>query len=412
MNKFWIVLWHTYMTKLKAKSFLITTIITSLFVFAIANIQHIIEFFTKNDKTTVAVIDTTGMFYEPLEEQLKQEKHDDLQLKKMSGSEAKAKADVRNGKWDALLILSADDKQLPKAEYYANTIADSDTPSKLEQALQQLKTALATAKLGLTQEQIAQLYEPVPFEKVALEKNAKTEEELNQARVLVYVLLFAMYMFVLMYGGMISTEVATEKSSRVMEILVSSVPPLQQLFGKILGVALLSLTQFAILFAVGFAALKSSGQELWKFLGFDHLPVSTFVYAIIFFLLGYFLYATLFAVLGSLVSRVEDVQQMIMPVMTLVIAAFMIAMFGLGAPESTFITVTSFIPFFTPMIMFLRVGLLPVPFWEVALSLVLLTATIGLLAFFGSKVYRGGVLMYGKAGSWKDMKKAVQLTKK
>lgn len=103
---------------------------------------------------------------------------------------------------------------------------------------------------------------------------------------------------------------------------------------------------------------------------------------------------------------------MIMPVMTLVIAAFMIAMFGLGAPESTFITVTSFIPFFTPMIMFLRVGLLPVPFWEVALSLVLLTATIGLLAFFGSKVYRGGVLMYGKAGSWKDMKKAVQLTKK
>ncbi|GCD83886.1 ABC transporter permease [Parageobacillus thermoglucosidasius] len=412
MNKFWIVLWHTYMTKLKAKSFLITTIITSLFVFAIANIQHIIEFFTKNDKTTVAVIDTTGMFYEPLEEQLKQEKHDDLQLKKMSGPEAKAKADVRNGKWDALLILSADDKQLPKAEYYANTIADSDTPSKLEQALQQLKTALATAKLGLTQEQIAQLYEPVPFEKVALEKNAKTEEELNQARVLVYVLLFAMYMFVLMYGGMISTEVATEKSSRVMEILVSSVPPLQQLFGKILGVALLSLTQFAILFAVGFAALKSSGQELWKFLGFDHLPVSTFVYAIIFFLLGYFLYATLFAVLGSLVSRVEDVQQMIMPVMTLVIAAFMIAMFGLGAPESTFITVTSFIPFFTPMIMFLRVGLLPVPFWEVALSLVLLTATIGLLAFFGSKVYRGGVLMYGKAGSWKDMKKAVQLTKK
>jgi ABC-2 type transport system permease protein len=226
------------------------------------------------------------------------------------------------------------------------------------------------------------------------------------------VLLFAMYMFVLMYGGMISTEVATEKSSRVMEILVSSVHPIQQLFGKILGVALLSLTQFAILFAVGFTALKSSGQELWKFLGFDHLPVSTFVYAIIFFLLGYFLYATLFAVLGSLVSRVEDVQQMIMPVMTFVIAAFMIAMFGLNAPESSFITVTSFIPFFAPMIMFLRVGLLPVPFWEVVLSLVLLIATIGLLAFFGSKVYRGGVLMYGKSGSLKDMKKAVQLTKK
>jgi ABC-2 type transport system permease protein len=412
MNKFWIVLWHTYTTKLKAKSFIITTIIMSLFVLAIANIHHIIEFFTKNEKTTVAVIDTTGDLYEPIKAQIEKDGRHDLKLKKVNVSEEKAKANVRDGKWDALLVVSVDDKQLPKAVYYANTIADSDTPSVLMQALQQLKTSLATAKIGLKQEQIAQLYEPVPFQKVALEKNAKTEEELNEARSLVYVLLFAMYMFVLMYGSMIAAEVATEKSSRVMEILVSSVSPIKQLFGKIFGVALLSLTQFVIFLIIGLASLKSSGQELWKFLGFGHLPVSTFVYAIVFFLLGYFLYATLFAVLGSLVSRVEDVQQMNAPVTILVIAAFMIAMFGLNSPESSFITATSFIPFFTPMIMFLRVGLLPVPFWEVALSFVLLIATIGLLAFFGTKIYRGGVLMYGKSASLKDIKKAVQLTKK
>jgi ABC-2 type transport system permease protein len=412
MNKFWIVLWHTYTTKLKAKSFIITTIIMSLFVFAIANIHHIIEFFTKNEQTTVAVIDTTGVLYEPLKAQLEKNGQDDLQLKPFAGSEAQAKANVRDGEWDALLVISADNQQLPKATYYANTITDSDTPNVLMQALQQLKTSLATAKIGLKQEQIAQLYEPVPFQKVALEKNAKTEEELNEARALVYVLLFAMYMFVMMYGGMISTEVATEKSSRVMEILVSSVSPIKQLFGKIFGVALLSLTQFVIFLIIGLISLKSSGQELWKFLGFDHLPVTTFVYAIVFFLLGYLLYATLFAVLGSLISRVEDVQQMNAPVMILVVAAFMIAMFGLNSPESFFITATSFVPFFTPMIMFLRVGLLPVPFWEVALSLVLLIATIGLLAFFGAKVYRGGVLMYGKSASLKDIKKAVQLTKK
>jgi ABC-2 type transport system permease protein len=412
MNKFWIVLWHTYTTKLKAKSFIITTIIMSLFVFAIANIHHIIEFFTKNEQTTVAVIDTTGALYEPLKAQLEKNGQDDLQLKPFAGSEAQAKANVRDGEWDALLVISADNQQLPKATYYANTVTDSDTPNVLMQALQQLKTSLATAKIGLKQEQIAQLYEPVPFQKVALEKNAKTEEELNEARALVYVLLFAMYMFVMMYGGMISTEVATEKSSRVMEILVSSVSPIKQLFGKIFGVALLSLTQFVIFLIIGLISLKSSGQELWKFLGFDHLPVTTFVYAIVFFLLGYLLYATLFAVLGSLISRVEDVQQMNAPVMILVVAAFMIAMFGLNSPESFFITATSFVPFFTPMIMFLRVGLLPVPFWEVALSLVLLIATIGLLAFFGAKVYRGGVLMYGKSASLKDIKKAVQLTKK
>ncbi|QPA31556.1 ABC transporter permease [Thermaerobacillus caldiproteolyticus] len=412
MNKFWIILWHTYVTKLKAKSFIITTIITSLLVFALTNLNHIIEFFNKDEKKTVGVIDQTGTLYEPLQMQLKKSGESDIRLQSFTGSEDEAKKNVQRGKWDAFLSLAYDDKQLPKATYYANTIADSDTPNKLEQSLQQVKTALATAKIGLKPEQVTQLYESVPFHKVALEKNAKTEEELNQARGLVYILLFAMYMFVLMYGGMIASEVATEKSSRVMEILISSAPPVQQMFGKIIGVALVSLTQFIVLFAIGFSSLKSSGKELLQFLGFEHIPISTFVYAIIFFLLGYFLYATLFAVLGSLVSRVEEVQPMITPVTLLVVAAFFIAMFGLNAPESSFITATSFIPFFAPMIMFLRVGMLPVPFWEIAVSLALLIVTIGLFAFFGSKIYRGGVLMYGKSTSLKDIKKAIQLTKK
>ncbi|MBA2874794.1 ABC transporter permease [Thermaerobacillus caldiproteolyticus] len=412
MNKFWIILWHTYVTKLKAKSFIITTIITSLLVFALTNLNHIIEFFNKDEKKTVGVIDQTGTLYEPLQMQLKKSGESDIRLQSFTGSEDEAKKNVQRGKWDAFLSLAYDDKQLPKATYYANTIADSDTPNKLEQSLQQVKTALATAKIGLKPEQVTQLYESVPFHKVALEKNAKTEEELNQARGLVYILLFAMYMFVLMYGGMIASEVATEKSSRVMEILISSAPPVQQMFGKIIGVALVSLTQFIVLFAIGFSSLKSSGKELLQFLGFEHIPISTFVYAVIFFLLGYFLYATLFAVLGSLVSRVEEVQPMITPVTLLVVAAFFIAMFGLNAPESSFITATSFIPFFAPMIMFLRVGMLPVPFWEIAVSLALLIVTIGLFAFFGSKIYRGGVLMYGKSTSLKDIKKAIQLTKK
>jgi ABC-2 type transport system permease protein len=412
MNKFWIILWHTYVTKLKAKSFIITTIITSVLVFAVTNLNHIIEFFNKDEKKTVAVIDETGTLYKPLQMQLQKSGEKDIQLQPFNGSEDEAKKNVQRKKWDAFLTLAYDNKQLPKATYYANTIADSDTPNKLQQALQQLKTTLATTKIGLKPEQVTQLYEPVPFHKVALEKNAKTEEELNQARGLVYILLFAMYMFVLMYGGMIASEVATEKSSRVMEILISSASPVQQMFGKIIGVALLSLTQFVVLFAIGFSSLESSGKELLQFLGFKHIPVSTFVYAIIFFLLGYFLYATLFAVLGSMVSRVEEMQPMITPVTLLVVAAFFIAMFGLNAPESSFITVTSFIPFFAPMIMFLRVGMLNVASWEIALSIALLIATIGLFAFFGAKIYRGGVLMYGKSTSLKDIKKAIQLTKK
>ncbi|MFC0296382.1 ABC transporter permease [Geobacillus jurassicus] len=409
MNKFFFVLGHTYVTKLKAKAFIITTVITCLLLIGLANIHRMIEFFVNDKQTKVAVIDRAGLFYESLAKQLD---GSDVSPTKITDMENEAKQAVKEGKWDGLLVLSADADGLPKAVYYANTIADSRVPDELERALNQLKMALSAAKLGLTDKQLSKLYEPAPFAKVALEKQAKTEKELNEARTLVYILLFAMYMFVLMYGGMIATEVATEKSSRVMEILVSSVPPVQQLFGKIIGVALVSLTQFAVFFAVAFTALRTSGQEVWRFLGLNHLPASMFVYAIIFFLLGYLLYAVLFAVLGSLVSRVEDVQPAITPVMMLVVAAFMIAIFGLNIPDSSFIAAASFVPFFTPMLMFLRIGLVPVPAWEVALSLVLLVATIVLLAYAGAKVYRGGVLMYGRMNILKDMKRAVQLTKK
>jgi len=412
MNKFWIVLWHTYMTKLKAKSFIVITVIVSLLMLGVTNLNHIIDFFTKDEKKVVGVIDQTGALYEPLKAQLAKNRDSKLKLKLFQGTEQEAKQKVKNETWDAFLTIAYDDKQLPKATYYANTIADSDTAGTLEQALQQLKTMLATAKIGLTPEQVTQLYEPVSFQKVALEKNAKTEEELQQARGLVYAVVVAMYMFVLMYGSMIASEVATEKSSRVMEILISSVSPVQQMFGKIIGVALLSLTQFAILFAVGFSSLKSNEYELFKLLGIAHIPASTLVYAVIFFLLGYLLYATLFATLGSMVSRLEDVQMVVTPVTLLVLASFFIAMFGLDSPESPFITVTSFIPFFAPLIMFLRIGMLDVAGWEIALSIALLIGTIVFFAYIGAKIYRGGVLMYGRSTSWKDMKKAMELTKK
>ncbi|MCL6587936.1 MAG: ABC transporter permease [Anoxybacillus sp.] len=412
MNKFWIVLWHTYITKLKAKSFLVITVIVGLLTFGVTNLNHIIDFFTKDEKKIVGVIDETGALYKPLQAQLAKNKEEKIELKLFHGTEKEAKQRVRKETWDAFLTIAYDDKQLPRATYYANTIADSATARTLEQSLQQLKTALATAKIGLTPEQVKQLYEPVAFQKMALEKSAKTEEELQQARGLVYAIVFAMYMFVLMYGSMIASEVATEKSSRVMEILISSVSPVQQMFGKILGVALLSLTQFAFLFAIGFSSLKSNGYELLHLLGTEHIPAKTLVYAVIFFLLGYLLYATLFATLGSMVSRLEDVQLVVTPVTLLVLASFFIAMFGLDSPQSPVITVTSFIPFFAPLIMFLRIGMLNIADWEVAVSITLLIGTIIFVAFIGAKIYRGGVLMYGKGASWKDMKKAIELTKK
>ncbi|WP_394233267.1 ABC transporter permease [Niallia oryzisoli] len=416
MNRFWIILFHTYLSKLKTKSFIITTIVTALILVGLTNMTNIIDYFNKgNDENEkIAVIDETGELFPLVTAQLKTV-NDELELEAYTKSEEKAEGEVEAEKYRGLLILKFNKDQLPAAVYKSLSIADNQIPGDLEFTIQQIKAQIAASQLQLTPDQLAKLSEPISFERVALKENAKTQEELSQARGLVYVILFVIYFAVIMYANMIAMEVATEKSSRVMEILISSVSPIKQMFGKILGIALLSLTQMAVLLVVGYYFIKRNLQSLqggfFEFLGFQNIPLSTIIYALVFFLLGYFLYATLAAFLGSLVSRIEDVQQMITPMTFIIAAGFMIAMFGLNQPDTTFITITSYIPFFTPMLMFMRVGMLTIPVWEPILGIAILLVSITLLAVFGAKVYKGGVLMYGKSNSFKDIKKAIQLTK-
>ena len=416
MSRFWIILFHTYVSKLKTKSFIITTLVTAIILIGLTNMTNIIDYFNKgNGEEKVAVIDETGELFPLFEARLKTV-NEELIIEKFNGSETEAEDQVESEQFQGLLILDYNEAMLPIATYKSLSVADFAIPGDLQATLQQVKSQLAASQLQLTTEQLGKLSEPASFERIALKDNAKTQEELSEARGLVYVILFVIYFAVIMYANMIAMEVATEKSSRVMEILISSVSPIKQMYGKILGIGLLSLTQMAILLLTGSYFVKKNLQTMqggfFEFLGFQNIPASTIVYAVIFFILGYFLYATLAAFLGSLVSRIEDVQQMITPMTMLVVAGFMIAMFGLNQPDTTFITVTSYIPFFTPMLMFMRVGMLTLPVWEPILGIIILVITIAILAIFGAKVYSGGVLMYGKSNSFKDIKRALQLTKK
>lgn len=415
MNKFWIVLSHTYLSKLKTKSFIITTIIMMALVLILSNMTNILKAFESDKQERIAVIDQTGDHLFDAYKKVVEAVNDDLTIV-ASQDEAKAEKKVAAEEISGYLLLEKDVNQGLKGTYKANQISDSMISNDLLLALTQLKSKMTANEMNLTDQQILQLNTPPVYETIALSENAKTEEDLNQARGLVYVLLFVIYFGVLMYATMIAMEVATEKTSRVMEILISSVPPITQMFAKILGVALLSLTQMILFFGVGYVSIKRNlanmDEGFFAFFGFGSMNISTIIYAIIFAMLGYLLYATLAACLGSVVSKVEDVQQMISPMTMLVVIAFMIAMFGLGNPSASYITITSFIPFFSPMIMFLRVGMLNVPFWEIAISIGLLIATIILLGIIGARIYRGGVLMYGSSKSLKSIKNALQLSKK
>jgi ABC-2 type transport system permease protein len=212
----------------------------------------------------------------------------------------------------------------------------------------------------------------------------------------------------------VATEITAEKSSRVMEVLISSVSPLKQMFGKIIGICLLGLVQIVVFVVVGAANLLVP-QNLDKIKSFNidlgDVQLSLLGYFVIFYLLGYFIYATIFAAVGSLVSRTEEVGQAIMPVTFLIIAGFMIAMFGLQNPNAPFVVAMSFVPFFSPLIMFLRIGMSDPALWEIWLSIGITAATMLALGWLAAKIYRVGVLMYGKRPSFAELRKAMKAFK-
>lgn len=415
MNKFFIVLSHTFLSRLKAKSFIFSTAFILLLLTLFANIGTIVEFFIGGDDEKVAVIDETNELL-PILKQSLTEMDEQITLELYNENEEAGKEAVQNGDYDGLLVLSYDENNYPEAVFYENNAIESWMQMNLQQQLQQMKVALATERSGIDEQTLATIYEPINFEKIALDEAAKTDEELNAARGIVYIMLFVLYMAVIIYGQMIATDVATEKSSRVMEILISSASPITHLFAKIIAIALLGITQMIIIFMYALWMFKTRGSEVSDALiqefGFSIENISLLVYGIVFFLLGYLLYATVAAMLGSLVSRVEDVQQLTMPLVFIVMIAFFIAMFGLAVPDAKFITISSYIPFFTPMIMFLRIGMLEIPTWEIILSITILIVTIILLSWLSARIYRGGVLMYGPSRSLKDMKQAFMMTKK
>lgn len=413
MNKFFIVLWHTFLSNVRSKSFLITTLVTALLVGILFNLPSIISFFDNEEIQQIGVVDSTQAIYEPLREMLSANPSQDIVLVSISDEEG-AKQELEEGNLFGYLLIHSVDQGTLTATYKAMKINHTGLIGQLEQALNQVQFKMKATKLGLSEQEAGQLFQPMYLEKIPLSESAKSEEEIIHSTVLVYILLFAIYFAIIMFSNMVAMEVIKEKSSRVMEILVSSVNPIAQMFGKILGIALLGIFQFSIYIAIGAIAMQFGDKAVSlgdMTVDFSTLPISTVIYAVVFFILAFLLYATIAAMLASLVSQVEDMQ-IITPLNMVIIAAFLIAMFGLSKPEAPFIIVTSFIPVFTPMIMFLRIGIADPALWEILLSIGLLIASIIIMAIFAAKVYRGGVLMYNNGASLKDLKKAFSLHKK
>ena len=215
-----------------------------------------------------------------------------------------------------------------------------------------------------------------------------------------YVMIFALYMVILLYGQMVATNVATEKSSRAMELLVTSADPTAMMFGKVAASCLAGLAQLVCVFgsALLFYNLNRGYIEDGGILSllFD-MPPSLLAYMFLFFILGFFIYAFLYGAIGSTASKLEDINTSVMPVTMIFIAGFFVVVFGMssGSVDNPLMTACSFIPFTSPMAMFTRVAMSHPALWEIGLSVAILLGSCAGVGVLAARIYRVGVLLYG-----------------
>ena len=290
------------------------------------------------------------------------------------------------------------------AQNVLNSVVRRANAEKLNMTAEELSLLWASAPLSIQQ------LKDVPGEEASTEEVNQSSH--MQSMVLAYFLLFILYLAMILYGNMIATGVAEEKSSRIMEIMVSSVRPIELMAAKIAGIGALGLLQFGIWIAAGLSlnALAKSGILTGTVFGvvqLSELPVSTLVWFGVFFVLGFVLYAAVFAAAGASVSRVEDVNQVSTMIMMVVMVAFFVAYYSFINPNSTLAVICSMIPWLAPMVMFSRLALSDPPAVQVVISLALLVVGSIFTTWVAARIYRIGVLMYGKRPSLKDMARYV-----
>ena len=211
------------------------------------------------------------------------------------------------------------------------------------------------------------------------------------------VFFFLIYMSIFIYGAYIMRGVLEEKNNRIVEVIVSSVRPTTLMLGKILGIGLVGLTQYAVWACLALAvALPGAAALIGMGEGLPHIPVATIGAFVLFFLLGYFLYSSLYAALSAPFNTEQEAQQFVMIPGMMLILTSTTWFFAFNQPNGTLATVLSFFPFTAPLMMFMRISVQTPPLWQIATSVALLVATIVAVAWFAGRIYRVGILMYGK----------------
>ncbi|TKJ88315.1 ABC transporter permease [Paenibacillus sp. CFBP13512] len=442
MNKLGHVINFTYRNKVKNKSFRWTTLTLAVLLLVGLNVPYFIQLFSGNNDEDNMKIGIATSSYNEIATQIQQAaqkqqalssaaehtatntssqaKDTQLQWQAKAESESVLRQQVEDGSIGGYLLLqkpTTGDVAFPTVTYVSEK--NNATIQNLLQTATQTAKVQYIAEGKLTNTQLEQIGTPVIVNQTSIDdlNKSSTEPKENPIKsntenyILVYLLMILFFFSLTITGNMIASEITAEKSSRVMEILISSLSPLTQMFGKIIGVFLVGLTQIAS-YGIVIAINLSLPYYQEVLAGFDlhvsNLSLNVVGFGLLYYVLGYFLYATLFAAIGSIVSRTEDLGQAIAPITMLTLAAFYIGIFSISNSDSLLMRISSYIPFFSPTTVIVRIGLGSMPIWEIAISIAILLISIFFFGWLSARIYRTGVLMYGKRPTLKELRKAMK----
>lgn len=411
MSKFWLLVTQLYKQKIQTKSFIFSIILYVVIISVVMFWSNIKAALFSEEPLKIAMINNTKQDFKEVFQSDR-----DMKFSFSNDDKKKIEQRVKHEKLDAVVVLSEKNGRLG-AEIETYKPLELNDQAKLSSMIQYAGKIHAVQQLNLSAEQAAQIVESQTLIQMKnLNKNqekGKSQDE-KEAGIGSSILVGSLvYSIVMSFLSMITTDVASEKGSRVLEVLLASVKPSTHFLAKLTGTYLLALTQIGILLVVQITLfLTIDGGSKWHRVTkiVEHLSMSYVVYTVAYLLLSIFLFLVMGALFGSLVSKVEEAGQAMMPVMLIGVGGFYVLMSGLYSPDTLLIKIFSFIPFTTVMVMPLRIGatdLLPI---EPLIALIVLIATV-LVAFYVSlSFYKRSVLTYSSGGIIQKIKTVLKVT--
>ena len=438
MHKIALIFRREYTTRVQKKSFIILTLLMPILMSAMFILPAYFATMDDEQARTIAVYDGSAIFLGRLENS------EFTKFKFIPEEEyLKLKDDIKNSSYYALLVVAPNFLTTNTIQVISVSNIPFDLKSQIKDKIQNViekdKMAEVVRQTAIPdlEQRIEATRTHINIDTIKLGEGGEAKKSSTEiGMVLGYIFGFMICMFIFIYGGMVMQGVMEEKQSRIVEVIISSVKPFQLMMGKIVGIALVGLTQFAIWVFLGFAIISATKsfypatsqsqqvqnvmaqsqdamqqaapqmdkmQEIFSMVDTINFPliIGCFLF---FFIGGYLLYSSMFAAVGSAIDTQEDAQQFMLPIMLPIILSIMVMMSAIKSPEGPVAFWFSMIPFTSPVVMMARIPF-GVPVWQLALSMFLLVITFVGMVWVAGKVYRTGILMYGKKPSWKEIGK-------